>query len=330
MSPSSRWIEYRALLGPLAVVALFGIGMVWSPFEPHRPPVEGAPVAPAPLTRSSPEVEPWAEADWRIFSERVASALDAGADTLPLGRAMAVVGLSFVGTPYAAGTLDADGPERVVIDFRGLDCVTFVENVYALTRYVRTVAAGSGGAAVPRATAERVYPALLSEIRYRDGRVGYPDRLHYFSEWIADNARRGNVADVTTSLGGIPDPEPIDFMSTHREAYRQLSDPAYFEAIREREAVLSRRGRAYVPEARIAAVADRIQDGDIIAATSTVRGLDVAHTGLALWVDGELRLLHAPLAGGAVQVSEVSLAERIARIGGQDGIMVARPLEPGR
>jgi len=76
-------------------------------------------------------------------------------------------------------------------------------------------------------------------------------------------------------------------------------------------------------------VAHRIRSGDVIAATSTVEGLDVAHTGLALWRDGTLHLLHAPLVGEAVQVSEVSLADRIRRIEGQDGIMVARPLARG-
>jgi len=58
-----------------------------------------------------------------------------------------------------------------------------------------------------------------------------------------------------------------------------------------------------------------------------VPGLDVAHTGIALWVDGELRLLHAPLVGEVVQISEASLAERILRIDGQDGIIVVRAVE---
>ena len=84
-----------------------------------------------------------------------------------------------------------------------------------------------------------------------------------------------------------------------------------------------------MPEARIAAVADRIRDGDVIAATSTVAGLDVAHTGLALHVDGRLHLLHAPLVGDSVEVSELPLADRILRIEAQDGIMVARPREAG-
>ena len=134
-------------------------------------------------------------------------------------------------------------------------------------------------------------------------------------------------ADLGEELGGAHDAEPIDFMTTHAEAYRQLADPTNVAAVRSAEERLTSIGRRYVPAARIAAVADRIQDGDIIAATSTVEGLDVAHTGLALWVDGTLRLLHAPLVGSAVQVSEVSLAERIGRIEGQDGILVARPVE---
>jgi hypothetical protein len=79
-----------------------------------------------------------------------------------------------------------------------------------------------------------------------------------------------------------------------------------------------------VPQDRIEAGAEGIRDGDIIAATSTVAGLDVAHTGLALWVDGTLRLMHAPLVGDSVQVSEITLAERIQGISGQDGIIVAR------
>ena len=116
-------------------------------------------------------------------------------------------------------------------------------------------------------------------------------------------------------------------MSRHPEAYPQLADSVNILLIRTTEERLSAAGRIYIPEDRIKLVAQEIQDGDIIAATSTVPGLDVAHTGLALWIDETLHLLHAPLVGEAVQISEVSLAERISRIGGQDGIIVSRPEE---
>jgi hypothetical protein len=136
------------------------------------------------------------------------------------------------------------------------------------------------------------------------------------------------VTDVTEELGGERDAEPVNFMSTHPDAYRQLADVANVERVRATEATLSAAGRTYVPEDRIAEAASGIQDGDIIAATSTVPGLDVAHTGLALWVDGALHLLHAPLVGDSVEISTVPLAERILSITGQDGILVARPAEP--
>jgi hypothetical protein len=263
--------------------------------------------------------------DWRIFEQKVRWAVAEGLDTVPLPRAIAEIGRSFVGTAYVPRTLEVDGPEHVVINFRGLDCVTFVENAFALARFVR---AGGIDRLASRPDAEAAYAGLLAEIRYRDGVLdGYSSRLHYFSAWVTDNARRGLVTDISAALGGDRDGEPINFMSPHPDAYRQLADPANLARVRRDESRLSDAGRMFVPENRIAAAAEEIRDGDIIAATSTVAGLDVAHTGLALWVDGTLRLLHAPLVGDSVEISTVSLAERILGIEGQDGIIVARPVE---
>ena len=233
--------------------------------------------------------------------------------------------------PAASGTLEVEGPERLVINFQGLDCVTFVENTWALSSFVRMIGGAFGSDAVntlaDRALSEDRYESLLRGVRYRAGTIeGYPSRLHYFSDWLGENDRRGLLRDIGRELGGTRDTEPVDFMTAHTDAYRQLTNPAFVELVRQTEQRLTEAGRYYVPEDRIEEVASRIQDGDIIAATSTVPGLDVAHTGLALWVDGTLHLLHAPLVGEAVQISAVSLADRILRISGQDGIMVARPL----
>jgi hypothetical protein len=319
--------EYRALLGPIGVIALFFIAVKWSPFEPHAEPVSDALPVPWENPRAAPS---WPDADWAVFEEKVRWALDVRADTLPLGQAMAALGRSFVGTAYVPGTLEMDGPEHLVINFRGLDCVTFVENVFALSRFVseagRVFDADADAVLGNRGAVEDAYEEVLASLRYRNGEVGeYPSRLHYFTDWIGDNDRRGLVADVTGDLGGVLDREPIDFMTTHTDAYRQLADAAYVDEVRAAEERLSTAGRIFVPEGDIEAAASQIRDGDIIAATSTVEGLDVAHTGLALWVDGALHLLHAPLVGESVQISEVSLAARIRRIGGQDGIIVARP-----
>jgi hypothetical protein len=310
-------LQYRGLLGPVAILLLVGAAVLWSPFEPHRPPVIADPLAPA---RAA-----WNDEDWRIFEGKVRWAASARLDTLPLGDAIAEIGRSFVGTAYVPSTLEVEGPEGLVINFRGLDCVTFVENAFALARFVKAL--GIEGL-VNRPVAEATYARLVAELRYRDGVIdGYPSRLHYFSDWIADNERRGLVTDIGTELGGERDLDPVNFMSTHTDAYRQLADPANLERVRAIEVALTAAGRTYVPEDRIARVAAGIRNGDVIAATSTVAGLDVAHTGLALWVGDALHLLHAPLVGDSVEISTVPLADRILSITGQDGILVARPQE---
>jgi len=260
--------------------------------------------------------------DWEIARDHFEWAVAQRPDTFPrFGDLLARIGERFVGTPYEPHTLEVPGPERLVVNLEALDCVTFVETALVLARLAR-----NGTADDAFATA---YRDELTRIRYRGGTLdGYPSRLHYFSEWIADNETAGLVTDLSRELGGVADGSAIDFMSTHPDAYRQLADPDVLAEVVRAEKRISATERYYIPQEEIAAKAHLIRDGDIIAATSTVPGLDIAHTGIALWRDGELRLLHAPLVGSHVQISEETLAERIQRFGGQDGIMVARPLAP--
>jgi len=288
----------------------------------------GAVAAEPGAAQVGPTTLPGTEADWAIVDDKARWAVEQGYTGLSIGDLMVRIGETFVGTPYAPYTLEAPGEEGLVIEFEELDCVTFVENVLALARFVQTVpdellVARTGDLQRP------LFASTLEDIRYRGGVLReYPSRLHYFSEWIGDNDAMGLVRNVSEALGGIADDEPIDFMTTHADAYRQLGEyPDFLTELRAVEERLSSEPRYYIPEDRIAAVESGIQDGDIIAATSTVPGLDIAHTGIALWRDGRLHLLHAPLAGGVVQISEVPLAERVQRIRGQDGVMVARPTE---
>jgi hypothetical protein len=236
------------------------------------------------------------------------------------------LGLTFVGTAYGPGTLELAGEEAVVVNLQELDCVTFVENVLALAWFIREA---DPEILTSEEETRSLYRRILTQIRYRDGRVdGYPSRLHYFSDWIQDNQARGIVREVTRDLGGVEDDRVLDFMSSHPEAYRQLANPRVLAAVRERERYLGGVTRFRIPEQEIPTWSDSIQDGDIIAVTSNLNGLDVAHTGLAVWQDGVLRLLHAPLVGESVQVSDLPLADRVLELRTQDGIRVIRPLEP--
>jgi len=218
------------------------------------------------------------------------------------------------------------GEEDVVVNFQELDCVTLVENVLAMTRFIRLQDPSILESDLRTRSA---YLSSLREIRYRGGRVdGYPSRLHYFSDWILDNEAKGIVKEMTRELGGEPDVRAIDYMTSHLDAYRQLANRANFLAIQEREMELSQEPRYKIPESEVSAYQPSIRDGDIIAVTSTAEGLDVAHTGLAIWRDSQLHLLHAPLVGDSVEVSDRPLAERLLRLEGQDGIRVIRVLDP--
>lgn len=268
--------------------------------------------------RQSAPAAPAVDRDEEIFKQTMSRARAERLDTLPIGEVISTIGSWFVGAPYVPATLEAPGPEHLVVNLREFDCVTFVESMLAFARVLRSNKSDFDS-----------FRNELQRIRYHDGELKeYPSRLHYFSDWIADNQAKGVVEDQTRALGGVVDAEPIDFMSQNRAEYRQLADARFYEAIRQREKELNQRTRYMIPENKIDQIASRIRNGDVIAATSSVKGLDVAHTGLAIWRGGKLHMMHAPLIGDSVEISENPLSERIIFIPRQDGIMVARPQEP--
>jgi hypothetical protein len=243
----------------------------------------------------------------------------------PLGRAVARVGELALGAPYRAHTLEeylavpgaSPAREPLTAYLTGFDCVSLVESALAIAR----------AAAVPRA-GWADFTREVERMRYRGGvRAGYTSRLHYFSEWIADNARRRLLRDLGPELGAVEDSRPLRFMTTHRSAYRALEDDGVYREISAMERRLDTSPRHLVPTARIASVLDRIETGDVLGFATSIAGLDCTHTGLA-YRDraGVMRVLHAPLSGGEVQVSRGTLPQYVAALRSGTGILVARPL----
>jgi hypothetical protein len=165
-------------------------------------------------------------------------------------------------------------------------------------------------------------------MRYRNGeRRGYLSRLHYFSEWITDGERRGLVRDLGSELGAARDTRPLRFMSAHRASYSALAGDEVYEGVVEMERRLDGQARRVVPTKRIPEVVDRLQTGDVLAFATAIPGLDVTHAAFA-WRDakGTLRVLHAPLSGGVVEVTRTTLPEYVAAIRHATGVLVARPV----
>lgn len=247
-------------------------------------------------------------------------------DDVPLGRSAVRVGELAVGTPYEAFTLEAylragGSPSRtepLTLSLTKFDCVSLVEACLAVSRVADDPAAP---------TWDR-FGREMERMRYRGGvRGGYTSRLHYFSEWITDGAKRGLYKELGAELGGIEDNRPLRFMTEHRGSYPALADDGVYREIGEMERGLDGKPRHVIPTARIAEVADRIQTGDILAFATAIPGLDVTHAAYAYRDSANvLRVLHAPLSGGAVEVTRTTLPEYVAAIRRSTGILIARPL----
>ncbi len=233
------------------------------------------------------------------------------------GETMVAVGKTFMGIPYVAKTLEIGTTETLVINLHGLDCTTFVENVLAFSCMLRNGQSDFNS-----------FTKILETIRYKNGVLnGYSSRLHYFSEWIANNETKGLLKDITSEIGGLEINKGINFMSNHRDLYPFLKDDGNFERIKASENYLNAISICVLPQDLIEANEHLIQTGDIIALATSVDGLDVTHTGIATREkDGRIHLLHASTGSMKVEVSELPLVDYLKKVKKNTGIMVARPL----
>jgi hypothetical protein len=245
-------------------------------------------------------------------------AKERGLASLPVGEIVGAIGESLIGTPYVAHSLEAEGDEHLVVNLRGFDCLTFVENALALGRCVRS-----------RTTSFDAFRAQLTHIRYSSGIIdGYPSRLHYFSDWMADNVRKKVIRDITVEAGGTEYRKVINFMSSHRTSYRQLADDATLDRIKEAETRLSSAPLYRVTREHLPAAQRILQSGDLVGMVTSMEGMDIAHTGMVLLTGEMPRFLHAPLSGAKVMLSAGDLAAYVQGIRSNTGVVVARPLEP--
>jgi len=234
-----------------------------------------------------------------------------------LGDTISLVGQSFMGTPYVEKTLEIGNTETLVVNFGGLDCTTFVENVLAFSLMLQNQQKDFEN-----------FTNYLKTVRYRNGDLnGYPSRLHYFTEWIRNNEKKGLVKDITAELGGVELEKPINFMGTHHNLYPFLTSDANFEAMLVVEKEIAKEKLCYLPQDQIESKEYLIKSGDILALATSIKGLDVTHTGIAIHQpDGRLHLLHASSKNGEVEISKLPLADYLKNIKSNIGIIVARPV----
>ena len=254
------------------------------------------------------------EGDTTMINELLAKGQQSG-----LSEANALIEFyarQLLGTPYVAHTLEGD-EEMLTINIHELDCLTFIETLYALTK-----------ATLNKRLSWRDFAANIENVRYRGGEMGdYSTRIHYISEWIIDNNVRGNLVEVTPDLPHADYMiKNIDYMTHHTASYRQLKDDtAMVEKIRKHE--LRNHRFPYLKRSWLndKAVKAALRSGDFVSLVTKAEGLDVSHNGIII-VDekGDPYLLDASMSGGKVMLESKPLFKFLERSKNNIGIRVFR------
>ena len=126
---------------------------------------------------------------------------------LRVNQAIARLAESFVGYPYLAMSLDADGAEQLRLDLTQFDCMLFVEQLLALAW----------------SESFNQFASHTQSLRYRDGVVSYCNRWHYFHDWVESAVRQGMLEPDVALEGGISRALPLNFMSSNRSLYPEVA-----------------------------------------------------------------------------------------------------------
>lgn len=225
----------------------------------------------------------------------------------------------FKGVPYVAKTLENGSIENLVINTRQLDCTTYVENVLAMYLCIKK-----------HKLSFFDFCSYLRQIRYVGGKVSYPTRQHYFTEWIDENTKDGFVEELQTPTPPFTATQHlrINFMSKHTSLYPMLkNNPELVKPIAEMESRLSGNVYRFIPKASIANTQlfrSTIHDGDIIAITTSKSGLDTSHIGIAVWHKDGLHMLNASQIHKKVVEEPMTLYQYMQKHPSQNGIRIVR------
>ena len=232
------------------------------------------------------------------------------------GKLVMDIAQEFLGRKYTAGTLDNGSKEKLVIDTENVDCTTFVETVIAIATTIK-----DGGDFT-------IFCNNLQKLRYHSGVIdGYASRLHYITQWASDAREKGILSEVTHCALSRNTVLNLCYMSRNPEKYPQLKGNATLQRkIEESEKPFRGIEVPYIPKEHLQrnSTALPITDGDIIALTTDIQGLDVLHVGFAFWKEGKLHLLHASSGEGRVIKESRTLFDYLKNKKRHTGVRVFR------
>lgn len=200
----------------------------------------------------------------------------------------------FLGTPYGANMLvgSATEPERLVIDFRRVDCFTYLDYVHALT--------GS--------TDRDQFTTNLIRTRYAGGRVDFQQRKHFFTDW--SHVAEAAATDITATLSAAA-------VTVAKHLNAEADGGTYLPGL-----PVVDRAVTYIPSAAVGPdVVGGLRTGDYIGAYADQPGLDVTHVGIFVMTDAGPVFRNASSLAGNQKVVDSPFADYVRST---PGIVVLR------
>ncbi|WP_040299036.1 DUF1460 domain-containing protein [Bartonella sp. DB5-6] len=204
---------------------------------------------------------------------------------------------AFLGTPYQANMLHGTEniPEKLIIDFRGLDCFTYLDYVEALRK----------------STSQTEFINNVIKTRYVDGNINFLNRKHFFTDWAYREYKQAN--DITAQLS----PHAV---STEKYLNKKADGGNYLPGL-----PVVKRNITYIPSNFInEEVISRLQTGDFIGIYSKLAGLDVSHVGFFIMTDNGPMLRNASSKKENEKVVDSPFMDYVVKT---PGIVVLRALQ---
>lgn len=214
---------------------------------------------------------------------------------LGAGQQIGLISEAFLGTPYVANKLQGSvsTPEQLVVDFRGLDCFTYLDYVEALRQ----------------STAQPDFLKNLLRTRYVDGDIGFLNRKHFYTDW-AYSGTYTPAEDITAQVSAHA-------VRSQKFLNQKADGSAYLPGL-----PVVPRTVTYIPAGFIdKKVINSLHEGDFIGIYTPLAGLDVTHVGFFIMTAKGPVLRNASSHTGSQKVVDSPF---LAYVANTPGIVVLR------
>lgn len=162
----------------------------------------------------------------------------------------------------------------------------FLNNVIALAK----------ASLQPSGEEVNTFSSQLVDVACRRGENnGFPSVMYHISDWIIDNATRGNLREMTEDYEGVvARTKSLDEMTRNRSNFAALSNPDVFEAVRMMEMGFRTHRIPSLKKETIKKkeIIDDLQNGDIIILVPNRDGIDYYDLGFIEMENGKPFLIH--------------------------------------